>query len=190
MSTPTSRLPLLGGTAVALALAGCGGGDDPLDPSSSANIALGEFPQASSGGDPRGTFTPNEPLVAFFNLPAGFAVDLTRNRGTGTITVSGATAASGTITASGVTFDVAGTIRTPIGNVPLDPEDFSTITEGSGTVTWRVIAGNRMVVVSSQEPEPDTLEYARTPRGLFLIDSEDTAPGQPRLTAVFALRNR
>ena len=182
----TARAALL----AALALAACGGGEDPIAGPGGGNVSLDEFPRAGAGGDPRGSYTPNEPLVAFFNLPTGISIELTRNRGAGTITVSGASAESGTITATGVTLDVVGTVRTPLGAIPLDAEDFSPLTEGSGTVAWRAIAGNRLVVTSSQDPAPDTLEYARTARGLFLIQREDVVPGLPPLAAVIALRSR
>lgn len=168
----------------AVALGACGDSSGPSD----GNIAESDFPRTATGGDPRGTYSPNTPLFAWFNLPTGVSVDMTRNGGSGTIEVAGSSATSGTFTATNMQLDVAGTISGGGVTIPFDFDDLDQGSLTSGSGTWRVIPGNRIEMQPNEAGEdPDTIGFSVTGRGLFFVTADTVAPGQI-LTAVVAFR--
>jgi len=147
--------------------------------SGDGDIAEADFARTATGGDPRGTYTPNTPLFAWFNLPAGFGIDLTRNGGTGTIEFAGSSATSGTYTLTDVQLDIAGSMTALGVTIPFDFSGMHQSMLGEGGGTWTVLSSDRLVLRPNAAGEnADTLGYAATTRGLFLVSTDTVAPGQ------------
>jgi hypothetical protein len=182
----TPRLTFCAACALLLLATACG---DSSGPGGGDGVPADDFPRAATGGDPRGSYTPNAPLLAFFDLPTGVEVRLTRNGGSGSLTLAGSSATEGTYTAAGVRLDVAGTVRAFGVVVPIDLDDFDTSGPvGDGDGTWRAIAGGRLELRGAGEP-PDTVGYAADGRGLVLVQADTLSPGEVS-TTVIAFRRR
>ena len=185
MSHRHVRLAVLTLVTSAVALGACG---DSSGPGNGDNVSESDFPRTATGGDPRGTYSPNDPLLAWFNLPPAVGVNMSRNSGTGTIEVTGSSATSGSFTMSNVQLDVAGTISG--GGVTI-PFDFSDVDQGlltSGSGTWRVLPNNLLEMKPDDPTEdPDTVGFSTTGRGLFFVTADTVAPGQI-FTAVIAFK--
>ncbi len=164
-------------------LTGCQKNDNPAtsstDPTASANIAASAFLQTATGGDPRATYAPNSPMLEFFanpNLPATFQTQIQSQSGSGTITLAGSSASSGTYSTNNLSMFAIGSISaTYNGQTFTAPLAFSSgILKTNGT--WSVISQSKIVMDSQ-----DTLSYAVNDKGLFLIapvTEPDSASGQ------------
>lgn len=161
---------------VLFSLTGCKKNSNPAsashDPTTSANIATSAFLTTPSGGDPRGTYAPNVPILNFFanpNFPANFKTNLQTSSGSGTVTLSGSSASSGTYTTNNLSVLALGSITaTYSGNTYTVPLAFTSgILKGQGT--WSIISQGEMVFDSQ-----DTLGYAVNDKGIFLMGPAST----------------
>lgn len=149
------------------------------DPTASVDIAASAFLQTATGGDPRATYAPNNPMIQFFanpNLPATFQTQVQSQSGSGTITLSGSSASSGTYTTNNLSMFAIGTISaTYNGQTFSAPLAFSSgILKNTGT--WSVLSQGKIVLDGQ-----DTLGYAVNDKGMFIIapvTEPDTATGQ------------
>ncbi len=137
------------------------------DPQASANIASSAFLQTASGGDPRSSYAPNDPLFQLFpnQVPnATITTQYQSNSGGGTITLTGSSASGGTYTSNSLSVNVQGKVVVFQGNstytIPLTiPGTFS---KTSGT--WSVVSQGTIVFDNA-----DTVHYAVNDKGMFLI---------------------
>lgn len=146
------------------------------------NISESEFPTTATGGDPRGTYTPNTPVISIKYSPASESMTLsttfTKNTGTGSMTLKGSSATSGTYTVSNMKLDIQGKMRlTRNGEVlaeqPFHPADVLDSNKPSGT--WKVISGKLYFDDETEGPA-----YTVTSKGLFFVsdlDFEDLGTG-------------
>jgi hypothetical protein len=181
----TSRALVVAACSAFLVASACGDSSGPGD----GNIPAADVPRTATGGDPRGTYAPNAPLLQLFGLPAGVRVDFTRNGGSGAIEFQGGSATEGTYAARDLRIDLAGTLTALGQTFPIDSDAFDDagpLRGGSGT--WRVIGTGRLQLGAAGEP-PDTVGYTATERGLFFVEAEPLAPGQTS-TIVLAFRRR
>jgi len=156
--------------------------DDESSPTNNdtTNIPESEFPTTATGGDPRGTYTPNTP-AASTKLPAAtggysFVMSYTKNTGSGTLKLEGASATSGTYTNTNLVLEVEGAAKVMMGSTEIlsypfpsdDPDDeFAPFSSLPPTGTWRV-DGNTLIFNDDMEG----LGFAVTSKGLFAVHSQ------------------
>ncbi len=161
---------------IALTFAACS--DDSSSPSTnnSSNITESEFPTTATGGDPRGTYTPNTPMISMKlpTMPIGsMTISYTKNTGSGTITFEGSSATSGTYKSTDFKMEVEGKMNISFPGIPDQEIPFP----GEGTPdvgfdapksngTWRVVNGQLFL-----DDETEGSGYTVNSKGLFFVNS-------------------
>lgn len=142
------------------------------------NIPESEFSYTASGGDPRGTYTPNTP-TASAKLPTppsgySFAMNYTKNTGSGTLTLEGTSATSGTYTKTNLVLEVEGAANVKLGSTtvytyPFPSADYKIpFADLPNTGTWKV-EGNTLFFNGSTTG----MNFSTTSKGIFLIHSQE-----------------
>ncbi len=160
---------------IALTFAACSNDSSSPSPTNS-NIAESDFPTTATGGDPRGTYTPNTPMVSMKlpTLPVGsMSISYTKNTGSGTIVFEGATATSGTYKSTDFTMQVEGKMKISFPGFPEQetpfPGDESPdigFDAPKPTGTWRVVNGQLFL-----DDETEGSGYTVNSKGLFFVNS-------------------
>lgn len=153
--------------------------DDASSPSSgnngNSNVPESEFPTTAKGGDPRGTYTPNTPAIVLKYNPSSedlvLTTTFTKNTGSGSITLQGASATSGTYTLNNMSLDIQGKLKLTrngqvLGEQPFFPGDVLDSTKPTGT--WKVENGKLIF-----ENEDEGSSYTITSKGLFFVSDLD-----------------
>ena len=153
--------------------------DDDKSPTSgnngNSNIPESEFPVTATGGDPRGTYTPNTPAITLKYTPSSEGLALTttftKNTGSGSITIQGASATAGTYTLNKMTLDIQGKMKLTnngqvLGEQPFFPGDVLDSTKPSGT--WKVENGKLIF-----DNDDEGSSYTVTSKGLFFVSDLD-----------------
>lgn len=142
-------------------------GPSGSNPQNSANIDISAFLQTASGGDPRSTYAPNDPVFNLFpnTIPnASISTQYSSDTGGGTISLSGSSSTSGSYTSNNLSLNVQGqiiitqngkTYQLPI-SIP------GTFSKSSGS--WSVISQGKIVFDNA-----DTVNYAVNDKGMFII---------------------
>ncbi len=141
------------------------------------DIAVAQFPTSATGGDPRGTWYPNTPLmnVSASNLSSGVTVGVTftKNTGSGSIVYTGSTPASGTFSTNNLAASLVGnTAISALGQTSNIPIMESTVGVLAGSGTWTV-SGSNLIQFSSGVAKPDTLAFTANSQGLFFVSRQD-----------------
>ncbi|MFN5308911.1 MAG: hypothetical protein ACK5C0_05595 [Candidatus Kapaibacterium sp.] len=142
------------------------------------NITESQFPITITAGDPRGTYTPNTPAMKFTFPPiqgSNIAMTYTKNTGSGTLIIQGATPQSGTYTTNKLQFDIRGYMDFTVPGEPTEripfpaegEESFFEEVQPSGT--WQII-GNKIYFDDNTEGA----EFTVTDKGLFMYSEIDT----------------
>lgn len=142
------------------------------------NIPESEFSYTASGGDPRGTYTPNTP-TASTKLPTpptgfSFAMNYTKNTGSGTLTLEGTSATSGTYTKSNLVLEVEGTAKVMSGSTvvfsyPFPTTDYKVpFADLPNTGTWKV-EGTKLYFNDSTQG----MDFSTTSKGIFSITTQE-----------------
>ncbi|MHB1051325.1 MAG: hypothetical protein ACYC09_14700 [Bacteroidota bacterium] len=167
-----------------LVLVGCK--KDETSPTSNTNTvnepanltleqAIAEISIAQDGADPRGLYYINTPFVTFKTNDTTTGLQYkseTKNGGSGTIKVEGASAIEGTWTSTNVNVTVDLVLTVTTNGVPEDVQFAPTADDlkglnGSNSGTWKVI-GDKMVMNTNGSTEPaDTSNFGTTSKGLF-----------------------
>lgn len=143
--------------------------DDPVSPSTglSANIASENFLQNPTGGDPRGTYYPNQPLMSvFYTAPAGVTFTTQfQSTSSGSMKFEGSSATSGTYNSSQLSLVASGTITISATGAQNQVIPISLNSTGIANGTWTVIGTGKMLM-----DERDTVNYAVNDKGFFMIN--------------------
>lgn len=160
---------------IALAFAACSNDSSSPSPTNS-NIAESEFPTTATGGDPRGTYTPNTPMISMKlpTMPVGsMTISYTKNTGSGTIVLEGSTATSGTYKSTDFKMEVEGKMKISIPGFPEQEIPFpGTEAPDIGfdapkpNGTWRIQNGQLFF-----DDETEGSGYTVTSKGLFFVNS-------------------
>lgn len=166
----------------------------PADNNNSGNIPESEFPTTATGGDPRGTYTPNTPAAStkLPPPPTGFTFSMTytKNTGSGTVKLEGSSATSGTYTNTNLVIEIAGIAKVMSGSTEVfsypfpssDPNEFNPFSTMAATGTWRV-DGNKLYF----NDETEGMDFTVTSKGLFAVH---TIPVQTFGSAIFSIGMR
>ncbi len=157
--------------------------DDESSPSTSNNIPESEFPATATGGDPRGTYTPNTPAASTKLPPStaaySFSMNYTKNTGSGTLKLEGTSATSGTYTNTNMKFDVVGEVKITAGGMSSsypfpgdDPEAVDPFSGMPANGTWKV-EGNTIFF----DDDGEGIDFTVTSKGLFAVQTENIVFG-------------
>lgn len=152
--------------------------DDESSPTNNdtTNIPESEFPTTATGGDPRGTYTPNTP-AASTKLPAApsgfsYTMSYTKNTGSGTLKLEGTSATSGTYTNTNLKVEVEGVAKVMMGSTQVysqafpgeNPDEFNPFNSMPATGTWR--ADGSMLYFND---DTEGINFTVTSKGLFAV---------------------